>query len=96
MIITLSGYSGGPQFIGHVSDLLFAMHAKAEGFVDVARAACKARPWRSCRTQRLRFCRAGETKALQNSLLIRSLLYFLPAVFFMLCLKTLQKDLVAK
>jgi len=42
------------------------------------------------------FCRAAEAKALQNSLLITSVLYAAPALFFMMCIKTLQKDLVAK
>ena len=42
------------------------------------------------------FCKVADAKALQTSLVITSVLYVLPAIFFMLCVKTLQKDLVAK
>jgi hypothetical protein len=42
------------------------------------------------------FCRAAEARALQTSLVITSVLYATPAIFFLLCIKTLQKDLVAK
>jgi hypothetical protein len=37
-----------------------------------------------------------EAKALQTSLVITSVLYALPAIFFLMCVKTLQKDLVAR
>jgi MFS family permease len=96
LIINLFGYGGGPLFTGYVSDLLFAMQANAEGFADLARASCKGAALAQLPEATQAFCRAAEAKALQNSLLITSLLYFLPAVFFMLCLKTLQKDLVAR
>jgi hypothetical protein len=42
------------------------------------------------------FCKGAEAKALQTSLVITSVLYALPAIFFLMCVKTLQKDLVAK
>ena len=42
------------------------------------------------------FCKLADAKSLQNSLVITSALYVTPAIFFLLCMKTLQKDLVAK
>ena len=42
------------------------------------------------------FCAQADASALQNSLVITSVMYALPALFFLLCMKTLQKDLVSK
>lgn len=95
-IINLLGYGAGPPFIGYVSDILFSMSANAEGFADLARASCKGAALQALPEAAQTFCRAAEAKALQNSLLITSVLYALPAIFFMMCIKTLQKDLVAK
>ncbi len=95
-IINLLGYGAGPPFIGYLSDVFFASQANAEGFADLARASCKGAALAGLPEAAQAFCRAAEAKALQNSLLITSVLYALPAIFFMLCIKTLQKDLVAK
>ncbi|HOY77944.1 MAG TPA: MFS transporter [Hyphomonadaceae bacterium] len=95
-IINLLGYGAGPPFIGYVSDILFSMSANAEGFTDLARASCKGAALQALPEAAQAFCRGAEAKALQNSLLITSVLYALPAVFFMMCIKTLQKDLIAK
>jgi hypothetical protein len=95
-IVNLLGYGAGPPFIGYLSDIFFASQASAEGFADLARASCKGAALAGLPEAAQAFCRAAEAKALQNSLLITSVLYALPAIFFMLCIKTLQKDLVAK
>jgi MFS family permease len=95
-IINLLGYGAGPPFIGYVSDILFSMQANAEGFADIARASCKGAALQGLPEAAQAFCRGAEAKALQNSLLITSVLYAVPAIFFMMCIKTLQKDLVAK
>ena len=86
----------GTPFIGYLSDLLFNMQANAEGFADLARASCKG-DLLAQQTDAVRaFCTAADAKALQNSLVITAVLYAIPAIFFLLCMKTLQKDLVAK
>lgn len=95
-IVNLLGYGAGPPFIGFVSDLLFSMQANAEGFSDIARASCKGALLQALPEAAQAFCRAAEAKALQTSLVITSVLYATPAIFFLLCIKTLQKDLVAK
>jgi MFS family permease len=95
-IINLLGYGAGPPFIGYISDLLFAADAAAEGFADLARTSCKGAALTELADAAQAFCRRAEAKALQTSLVITSVLYALPAIFFMLCMKTLQKDLVAK
>jgi predicted MFS family arabinose efflux permease len=95
-VVNLLGYGAGPPFIGYVSDIFFNMQASAEGFADIARASCKGAGLAALPEAAQAFCRAAEAKALQNSLLITSVLYALPAVFFLLCMRTLQKDLVAK
>lgn len=95
-IVNLLGYGAGPPFIGYVSDIFFNMQANAEGFTDIARASCKGAGLAALPEAAQAFCRAAEAKALQNSLLLTSALYVLPAIFFLLCIKTLQKDLVAK
>lgn len=95
-IVNLLGYGAGPPFIGFVSDIFFSMQANAEGFADLARASCKGAALAELPEATQTFCRAAEAKALQNSLVITSVLYALPAIFFLLCIDTLQKDLVAK
>jgi sugar phosphate permease len=95
-IVNLLGYGAGPPFIGFVSDMLFNVQANAEGFADLARASCKGAGLQALPEAAQAFCRAAEAKALQTSLVITSVLYALPAIFFLLCIKTLQKDLVAK
>jgi MFS family permease len=95
-IVNLIGYGAGPPFIGYLSDMLFAMQANAEGFAEIARASCKGTSLAGLPEAAQAFCRAADAKALQNSLVITAVLYALPAIFFLLCVKTLQKDLVAK
>lgn len=95
-IVNLVGYGLGPPFIGYLSDILFVMQANAEGFADVARASCKGDALAALADAQQAFCRSADAKALQNSLVITAALYVLPAIFFLLCIKTLQKDLVAK
>lgn len=95
-IINLIGYGLGPPFIGYLSDMLFTMQASAEGFADLARASCKGELLAQQTDVIKAFCTAADAKALQNSLVITAVLYALPAIFFLLCIKTLQKDLVAK
>ncbi len=95
-IVNLLGYGAGPPFIGFLSDTLFAMQANAEGFGDLARASCKGALLQGLPEAAQAFCKAAEAKALQTSLVITSVLYATPAIFFLLCIKTLQKDLVAK
>ena len=95
-IVNLLGYGAGPPFIGFVSDILFNQQAASAGFADLARASCKGALLQGLPEATQACCRAAEAKALQNSLVITSVLYALPAIFFLLCIKTLQKDLVAK
>ena len=95
-LVNLLGYGAGPPFIGFVSDIFFSMQANAEGFADLVRASCKGTALAALPEATQAFCRAAEAKSLQNSLLVTSLLYLTPAILFMLCIKTLQKDLVAK
>jgi len=95
-IINLIGYGVGPLFIGVLSDTLFVMQANAEGFGDLARASCKGSTLATLAEVQQAFCRVADAKALQNSLVVTSALYVLPAIFFLLCMKTLQKDLIAK
>jgi MFS family permease len=58
-----------------VGYLLFASQASAEGFADLARASCKGAALAGLPEAAQAFCRAAEAKALQNSLLITSVLY---------------------
>jgi MFS family permease len=95
-IINLLGYGAGPPFIGYLSEVLFSMSANAEGFTDLVRASCKGDALAALSTVQQDFCRVYDAKALQNSLVITSVLYALPAIFFLLCMRTLQRDLVAK
>jgi MFS family permease len=95
-IINLFGYGSGPWFIGQVSDFLFRMQADAAGFADLARKSCKGEALKALAEPVQAFCARAEASALQNSLVITSVLYVTPAIFFLLCLRTLQKDLVAK
>jgi predicted MFS family arabinose efflux permease len=95
-IVNLLGYGAGPPFIGFVSDILFNSQAAAEGFGELARASCKGAALAQLPEAAQAFCRGAEAKALQTSLVITSVLYALPAIFFLMCIKTLQKDLVAK
>jgi MFS family permease len=95
-IVNLLGYGAGPPFIGFVSDMLFNSQAAAEGFGELARSSCKGALLTQLPEAAQAFCKAAEAKALQTSLVITSVLYALPAIFFLLCIKTLQKDLVAK
>jgi predicted MFS family arabinose efflux permease len=95
-VINLIGYGGGPPFIGYVSDFIFSMQANAQGFADLARASCKGAEL-ALQTEAVQtFCRAADANALRDSLVVTSILYLLPAAFFMACMKWLQKDLVAK
>ena len=95
-IINLIGYGLGPPFIGYLSDMLFSMQANAEGFAELARASCKGDALAGLAQNAQDFCRVADAKALQNSLVVTSVLYALPAIFFLLCMRTLQKDLVSK
>ena len=95
-IVNLLGYGAGPPFIGFVSDILFNQQAVAEGFGDLARASCKGALLQGLPEAAQAFCKGAEAKALQTSLVITSVLYALPAIFFLMCVKTLQKDLVAR
>ena len=95
-IINLFGYGLGPPFIGIVADILFSMDASAAGFTELTSKMCKGNAVLALSEAQQIFCKATDAKAIQNSLLITSVLYALPAVFFMMCIKTLQKDLVAK
>ncbi|MEZ5939440.1 MAG: MFS transporter [Hyphomonadaceae bacterium] len=95
-IINLFGYGGGPPFIGFVSDILFNMSAAAEGLEGFARQSCKGDALAALSEAQQAFCGRAEASALQNSLLITSALYVLPGLCFFMCLRTLQKDLVAK
>lgn len=95
-VVNLIGYGLGPLFIGQLSDMLFNMQAGAEGFAELARSSCKG-DLLAAQTDAVKaFCRASDAQALQTSLVITSALYVLPAIFFLLCIRTLQKDLVAK
>jgi predicted MFS family arabinose efflux permease len=95
-IVNLLGYGAGPPFIGFVSDILFNQQAAAAGFGDLARASCKGALLQGLPEVTQAFCKGAEAKALQTSLVITSVLYALPAIFFLMCVKTLQKDLVAR
>jgi MFS family permease len=95
-IINLIGYGLGPFFIGFVSEILFTMQANAEGFADLARASCKGDALATLTQAQQIFCADADAKALQNSLVITAALYVVPGIFFLLCMKTLQKDMVAK
>ena len=95
-IINLFGYGTGPWFIGQVSDFLFRMQADGQDFADLARKSCKGDALKALAENAQAFCAQAEASALQNSLVITSILYVTPAIFFLLCMRTLQKDLVAK
>ncbi len=95
-IINLIGYGGGPPFIGYVSDFIFNMSKNAQGFADLARSSCKGDALAALAPDAQAFCASADASALQNSLMITAALYLVPALFFLLCIKTLQKDLVAK
>ncbi len=95
-IVNLLGYGLGPPFIGFLADILFSMQANAEGFTDLTSKMCKGDALKALPEAAQIFCKGADARALQTSLVITSVLYVLPAVFFMLCAKTLQKDLVAK
>lgn len=96
-IINLLGYGAGPPFIGYVSDFLFNMQASGAGFAGLDRVACRqADLLAQLPAAEQAYCPGGNAKALQDSLMIVSVLYIMPAVFFLLCVKRLQKDLVSK
>lgn len=96
-IINLIGYGLGPLFIGALSDILYNMQAAATpGMEELARSSCKGAAINQLAPDQRAFCALADASALQNSLVITSVMYALPALFFLLCMKTLQKDLVAK
>jgi len=95
-IVNLIGYGLGPPFIGFVSEILFSMQANAEGFAELARASCKGEALAALGTSQQAFCNTADAEALQTSLIITAALYALPGLFFLMTMKTLQKDLVAK
>ncbi|MEQ1781689.1 MAG: MFS transporter [Hyphomonadaceae bacterium] len=95
-IINLFGYGTGPWFIGQVSDFFFRSQAAAEGFAELARQSCKGEALKGLAENAQAFCARADAAALQSSLVITSILYVTPAIFFLLCMKTLQKDLAAK
>lgn len=95
-VVNLLGYGAGPPFIGYVSDIMFQMQAAGEGFADLARASCRGEAFQLLPENVRTFCKAADARALQTSLLITSALYIVPAIFFLLCMKTLQKDLTTK
>jgi hypothetical protein len=95
-VVNLFGYGLGPAFIGQVSDMFFHLHANAEGFADLARASCRGSALSALPEATQAFCRATGAQSLQTALEITSVLYLIPAAFFLLCMKPLQKDLVAK
>jgi sugar phosphate permease len=95
-IVNLLGYGLGPPFIGFVADTLFAMQANADGFAELTAKSCRGAALLALPETSQAFCKVADAKALQTSLVITSVLYALPAIFFMLCVKTLQKDLVSK
>ena len=95
-IVNLLGYGLGPPFIGMLADMLFSMQANAEGFADITSKMCKGDALKLLPEATQAFCKVADAKSLQNSLVITSALYVTPAIFFLLCMKTLQKDLVAK
>jgi MFS family permease len=95
-IINLIGYGLGPPFIGVLSEILFSMQADAEGFAGLARASCKGALLAGLPETEQAFCRVADADALQKSLIITSVLYLAPAVFFMATARTLQRDLVAR
>ena len=95
-IVNLLGYGLGPPFIGFVADTLFAMQANADGFAELTAKSCRGAALLALPETSQAFCKVADAKALQTSLVITSVLYALPAIFFMLCVKSLQKDLVSK
>ena len=95
-IVNLLGYGAGPPFIGFLSDMLFDDAGQRRRLRRSGARIVQGRALLGLPEAAQAFCRAAEAKALQTSLVITSVLYALPAIFFLLCVKTLQKDLVAK
>jgi MFS family permease len=95
-VINLLGYGLGPLFTGLLSDIRCNMQAAGAGFADLARSSCKGEALAALPEATQAFCRLADAASLQNSLLIISLLYLFPGVLFLLCMRTLQRDLVAR
>lgn len=95
-VINLIGYGLGPLFIGAVSDGLFSAKMAADGFGDIARSACRGATFAELDPLAQGACRANDRESLKESLMLIALLHVIPAVFFFLCARRLQKDMVAK
>ncbi|MBI1339673.1 MFS transporter [bacterium] len=95
-VVNLIGYGLGPLFIGAVSDVLFTMKMNADGFGDVARAVCRGASFETLDAATQAACRSNDAESLRDSLMTIATMHIIPGVFFFLCARRLQSDLVAR
>jgi predicted MFS family arabinose efflux permease len=94
-VVNLIGLGLGPLFIGALSDVLFAPKIAAAGFPELTQAACRAGAAALDEAQRAA-CQSALAGSLRDSLRVVALMHVIPGIFFFLCARVLQKDMVAK
>jgi hypothetical protein len=94
-VVNLIGLGLGPLFIGVLSEFLFAPKIAAAGFPELTQAACRAGAASLDEAQRMA-CRTASAASLRDSLRVVALMHVIPGVFFFLCARVLQKDMIAK
>jgi hypothetical protein len=95
-VVNLLGYGLGPLFIGALSDFLFNLQVADLGAADLARKACEGAAVKSLSADLQAVCKIAHPQSLQTSMLITSAFYAVGGAFFLLCMRWLQRDMVAR
>lgn len=97
-VINMIGYGLGPLFIGAISDIFFKSGAANQGMAagELTRAMCHPKVIGNLDEAHRAVCGVIYAPSLQNALLITATLYVVGGIMFLLCWRTLHKDMVAK
>jgi MFS family permease len=96
LVINIIGNGIGPLVTGVLSDFFFQMQVSEAGLGELSRSQCRGAALAALSPELKSLCAVADPKALQNSLLLLVTLYIIPGVCFLMAMRTLQKDLVAK
>jgi hypothetical protein len=98
-VANLIGYGMGPLFVGFLSDALMVGHLAETAGQAIQAAACDgsaADLMASLGGDQAALCLEAKAVGLQQAILAVVSLYALGGLLYLLCCKTLQRDLVAR
>jgi MFS family permease len=95
-VINLLGYGLGPLFIGALSDAIFAMQVADLGAADLTRKACEGAARAALSGDLQAICKIAHPQSLQKSLWITAAFYGVGGAFYLLTVRWLKRDMIAK